>query len=132
MVLQLRQFLQHKVPPEQSAAFVAPRTPVEQQVADVWAEVLGIDRVGSHDNFFEAGGHSLLAMQVMSRLRKTFGVEIPLRRLFEQPTIAGLAETLVQHEAVPGQISAIARLRKKLDQMSEDEVVAILREKSAT
>ena len=72
----------------------APRTPVEELVAGVWAEVLGVERVGAHDNFFALGGHSLLATQIVARLRALFGVELPVRRLFEAPTVAALAEEL--------------------------------------
>ncbi len=69
----------------------APRTPTEEMLAGVWAEVLGLGRVGIHDNFFDAGGHSLLATQLMSRVRATFGIDMPLRLLFESPTVAELA-----------------------------------------
>lgn len=79
---------------DQSATFVAPRTPVEQQLADIWASVLKLEQVGIHNNFFELGGHSLLATQVMSRLRQAFGVELPLRTLFEAPTVADLGDRL--------------------------------------
>jgi len=74
------------------ATFVEPRNSVEQEVAEIWLQVLGIDKVGIYDNFFQLGGHSLLATQVISRIRKTFEVELPLRCLFESPTVAGLAE----------------------------------------
>jgi amino acid adenylation domain-containing protein/non-ribosomal peptide synthase protein (TIGR01720 family) len=77
---------------EGSEGFVAPRIPVEELLAQIWAEVLGVEVVGIHDNFFELGGHSLLATQVFSRLPDAFGVELPLRCLFESPTVAGLAE----------------------------------------
>jgi amino acid adenylation domain-containing protein len=72
-------------------AFEPPRTPVEEQVAEVWSEVLGRPRIGAHDDFFTLGGHSLLALQVVSRLREAFGIEVPLRRLFEAPTLAAVA-----------------------------------------
>ena len=65
--------------------FVAPRTPVEQQIADIWSEILRLDQVGIHSNFFKLGGHSLMATRVVSQLRKVFQIEIPLRILFEMP-----------------------------------------------
>jgi acyl carrier protein len=78
--------------PELDNRFVAPRTPGEQSIAKIWAEVLKLEKVGIHDNFFELGGHSLLATQVISRLRDAFRVDLPLRSLFESPTVAALAE----------------------------------------
>ncbi|MFL6202032.1 MAG: condensation domain-containing protein, partial [Thermoanaerobaculia bacterium] len=72
--------------------YIAPRGPVEELIAGIWSELLGIDRVGSDDSFFELGGHSLLATQLVSRLRRVFGVELPVRQLFEAPTLARLAE----------------------------------------
>ncbi|HEX9940915.1 MAG TPA: amino acid adenylation domain-containing protein, partial [Thermoanaerobaculia bacterium] len=71
--------------------YVAPRTPLEVRLTEIWCEVLGRERVGVQDDFFEMGGHSLLATQLISRLRQSFGVELPLRRLFEISTIEGLA-----------------------------------------
>ncbi|MFY9622653.1 MAG: amino acid adenylation domain-containing protein [Pyrinomonadaceae bacterium] len=73
---------------------VAPRNKTEEAVAAIWAEVLGLNQVGVHSDFFEIGGHSLRATQVISRLLKTFGVELPLRSMFESPTIAGLTEKI--------------------------------------
>jgi amino acid adenylation domain-containing protein len=70
------------------------RRPSEELVAGVWCQVLGLERVGKDENFFELGGHSLLATQVISRVQKMFGVEIELRRLFESPTVAGLARQI--------------------------------------
>ncbi|HEX8282851.1 MAG TPA: amino acid adenylation domain-containing protein [Pyrinomonadaceae bacterium] len=74
------------------SAYLAPRTPTEEMLAGVWGQLLGVERVGAGDNFFSLGGHSLLATQVMSRIRDTFGVEIALRELFEQPTLRALAD----------------------------------------
>ncbi|MEH2411053.1 amino acid adenylation domain-containing protein [Nostoc sp.] len=80
--------------------FTAPSTPIEEILAGIWAEVLGIDKVGIHDNFFELGGHSLLATRVISQVRQVFQQELPLRRLFEQATIAGLAKDIAKTRKV--------------------------------
>jgi amino acid adenylation domain-containing protein len=79
---------------ELGEAFVACRTSTEELLAEIWGQVLGVNQIGVYDNFFRLGGHSLLATQVVSRVREAFQLEIPLRRLFEAPTIAGLAETI--------------------------------------
>ena len=80
--------------PNLEETFVEPRTEAEQLVAQVWEEVLKLDKVGICDNFFEFGGHSLSAIQVISRLREVFGKNIPLRLLFEEPTVAGLVPSI--------------------------------------
>jgi amino acid adenylation domain-containing protein len=80
------------IQPDRQAAYVAPRTPTETLLANIWAEVLGLERVGIHDHFFELGGHSLLALQVVSRIRQAAGVEAPLQAIFTTPTIAALAQ----------------------------------------
>lgn len=90
--------------------FVAPRTPLEESIAQIWMEVLGVERVGSQDNFLELGGHSLLAVQVISRLYETYQVELPLPSIFEAPTVAALAEQ-VEHKLV-----------EMIENLSEEEV----------
>jgi amino acid adenylation domain-containing protein len=84
---------------ENSQPFVAPVTPLEQSLAELWIAVLGVAQAGLHDNFFELGGHSLLATQLISRLRELFHVELQLRQLFEHPTIAGVARAIEEAQA---------------------------------
>ncbi|GAB4190132.1 MAG: hypothetical protein Fur006_31950 [Coleofasciculaceae cyanobacterium] len=78
--------------PESTVSWVPPRTPVEEMLVSIWSQVLGIEQVGIYDNFFELGGHSLLVTQVISQIRKVFGVDLPVRCLFEAPTIASLLD----------------------------------------
>jgi acyl carrier protein len=108
--------------------YVEARTPVEEILAGIWREVLRVTRVGIHDNFFALGGHSLLATQVVSRIRQQLQVELPLRNIFSDPTVAGLADALIKCEATPGQVSALARLRVRIAQMSPDEIQAMLQD----
>ena len=96
-------------------AYVAPRTPLEETLAAIWAEVLHADQVGVHDNFFELGGHSLLAMKVVSKVKQALGVELPLRLLFEHSTISEFAEHIRLSEA----LSAIT-LFPKNDEAEEE------------
>jgi len=93
-----------------AGAFVAPRTPEEELLCQIWAEVLGIDHVGVHDNFFEMGGHSLLAVQVMARTRDVLGVEVPLRHFFDHPTVAETAEWLRHNSPVPSDLPPLEAL----------------------
>jgi NAD(P)-dependent dehydrogenase (short-subunit alcohol dehydrogenase family)/acyl carrier protein len=78
--------------PELETSYEAPTDPTEEAIAELWQEVLGLERVGRRDNFFDLGGHSLIATQIMSRLRDAFQIELAIEQLFKAPTVAGLAE----------------------------------------
>ena len=80
--------------PELEAVYVAPRTPIEAQLAEIWAKLLGLEKVGIHDNFFDLGGHSLLITQLLAQVRDTFKVDLSLHTLFEVPTVANIAEKI--------------------------------------
>jgi amino acid adenylation domain-containing protein len=90
-------------------AFVPPESPEERSLAAIWCEVLGVERVGVHDDFFRLGGHSLLAAQVIARVRRDLQVDLPLRSLFQAPTVAGLAAAVGEARAGGGAIRKIAR-----------------------
>jgi acyl carrier protein len=116
--------------PELESTFTAPHTKTEQKLAKIWRDVLKVEQVGVGDNFFELGGHSLLATQVISRVRDVFQVELPLRNLFETPTIGELAATISEMHSggmearAANQIEVIsqAELLKQLDEMGKEEV----------
>jgi amino acid adenylation domain-containing protein len=92
---------------ESTGEYVGPRTAVEELLAGIWSEVLGVERVGVRDNFFELGGHSLLATQVISRVRESFKVELPLRSLFEAPRLGSFAGTVEHAMRDAAQVDAL-------------------------
>jgi amino acid adenylation domain-containing protein len=115
--------------------YIAPRTEDEESLAGIFSEILRVDKVGVHDNFFELGGHSLLATQVLTRILERFKVEVPLRRLFETPSVAGLAEAISEtvREEVE-EINPIAKVSQpveellldNLDQLTDQQIEALL------
>jgi acyl carrier protein len=105
-----------------NGSFEAPRTPTEEILAGIWAEVLKLNRVGTRDNFFDLGGHSLLATRVVSRIRDTFQITLPVRTVFQAADVVELAEILTRHETSPGQVATVARLYKQINEMSADEI----------
>jgi amino acid adenylation domain-containing protein len=116
--------------PSVGSTFVAPRTPVEEVLAEIWAEVLGLEQVGTHDNFFELGGHSLKATQVISRVRHALAIELPLRGLFETPTVAGLAVSIELSQAQGEGTETLTSVLEEVEQLSDDEVQRRLTEGS--
>jgi amino acid adenylation domain-containing protein len=104
------------------AVYTAPRTPLEEALTEIWGEVLRIEQVGIHDDFFELGGHSLLVTQVASRVRETFDVDLPVRTVFDAPTVALLAEQLLLDPATRSRIESLAELLSSLNRLSEEEL----------
>ncbi|MCP4417209.1 MAG: amino acid adenylation domain-containing protein, partial [Chloroflexi bacterium] len=109
--------------------YVSPRNDVETVIANIWAETLKLPRVGIDDNFFELGGHSLLGTQLVTRLRQTLRIELPLRALFDAPTVAGIAEVVLQPPNSPARVEKVAQLLIKLSQLSEEEAAQLLNKK---
>ena len=87
--------------------FEEPATEIQQMLAAIWEEVLGVQRIGAQDDFFQLGGHSILATRVVSRIRRDLGVALPLRRLFTAPTLAQLAEEVEELAAAAALTSAV-------------------------
>ncbi|MFN8500619.1 MAG: SDR family NAD(P)-dependent oxidoreductase [Kouleothrix sp.] len=120
--------------PQLGSAYAEPRTDAERAIAAIWESLLGFAPIGIHDDFFELGGHSLLATRVIARVREALETELPVRALFDSPTIAGLAQAIGQAQAQPEPGGTIGRatdedteqLLASLDQLSEASVDALL------
>jgi FkbH-like protein len=117
---------QKRAPSRRSEEYVAPRTGTEEVVAEIWAEVLGVEKVGVKDNFFALGGHSLMATQLLSRIREVFRVDLPLRTMFATPTVLGLVDALTLAYGESNTLEDIAQLVKQLREMSEEDLSAML------
>ena len=113
--------------PDLEQSFVAPSTPVETALAEIWAQVLNINRVGIHDNFFDLGGHSLSATQVISRVRSTLNIDLPLQNLFQEPTIAGLAFRITSDPSTDrAALRSVEEKLRQVERLSEEETRALL------
>jgi amino acid adenylation domain-containing protein len=108
--------------------FVPPSTLAEKMLAEIWSEVLGVEKIGIHDNFFTLGGHSLLATQIVSRVRSAFQADISLRVLFEAPTIAEMVTLILQAQADQVDESELAEMLSDLEGLSSDEIAQLLKD----
>jgi amino acid adenylation domain-containing protein len=107
-------------------SYVAPRTAMEEIIAGIWSELLGVERVGVYDNFFELGGHSLLAAQIIVRVRHKFAVNVPLQSLFDTPNVAGLALAVTQTQAQMLDLTETQNLLAELEALSEEEAQSLV------
>lgn len=103
-----------------------PRTPLEELLVGIWSQILGLEWVGIHDNFFWIGGHSLLATQLLTRMQNVLGIYIPLQLIFDSPTIATFAEELLRNENTRESVEKAIELLLSVAELSEDEVAAML------
>ena len=123
-----------KVQTKSSESSALPRNSTESSLIEIWREVLQPDSIGVFDNFFHLGGHSLLATRIISRVARTFGVELPVRVIFETPTIAGMAQALNEQKTaastgvIPRTIapSRAQKLLENIDELSENDVEELL------
>ena len=117
--------------PELETPYIAPRTPVEEQLTSFWSEILGIDQVGIHDNFFDLGGHSMAASRVVSRVIRTFQLELPIKAMFNSPTVAEMAKIIALNETKKAGQEALARMLSEVESMSEGQAQKSLAEETA-
>jgi len=113
--------------PDRSRPYVAPRSPTEEKLAAIWQELLKVERVGVHDDFLESGGNSLVAFQLVSRVRDGFHIDLPLSSVFEAPTIAeqatAIAHSMVQHESS----TDLEKILTEITQLDGDELERLLK-----
>ncbi|MGZ8444849.1 MAG: HAD-IIIC family phosphatase [Candidatus Binatia bacterium] len=113
--------------PREVVPFMPPRSPLEYRLAHMWSELLGLERIGVDDNFFDLGGHSLLGMQVLSRIRKDLGVELPVRLFFTTKlTIGGLCREILMAQADAASVDELDAVLKKIEGLSDDQVESLL------
>ncbi|MGB8507211.1 MAG: phosphopantetheine-binding protein, partial [Pyrinomonadaceae bacterium] len=114
--------------PESDAAGMPPRTPVEKELAAIWSELLRTEQIWADDNFFDLGGHSLMATRLLSRVRLHFHVEVALQDFFKRPTITGLAEVIGEefiNRASPARLDELLDLLDSMDEEGLPETLAL-------
>jgi acyl carrier protein len=112
--------------PELDTPFVAPRTPVEQKLVQVWKEVLCVNSVGVHDSFFDLGGHSLDATRIISQVIMQFQLELPLQSLFKAPTVAEMGAIITKHRGKKLDKEELDRILTELESLSDEDAKRLL------
>jgi len=112
--------------PELDTPYVAPSTPVEKLLTKIWAEVLSIDQVGVHDNFLDLGGYSLAAARVLSRVVQSLRLELPIKAIFESPTVAGMAEVIAEYQHTELSDTELTRILNELESLTDEEARRLL------
>jgi acyl carrier protein len=118
--------------PELDTPFSSPRSPIEEELAEIWAEVLSLDRVGIHDDFFDLGGHSLAATRVISQVIRKFQLELPLQSVFQSPTIAAMAALITEHQGEQLGEEELDCVLTELESISNEEAKRLLADRSAS
>jgi acyl carrier protein len=112
--------------PELNTDYVAPATPTEKELHNMWCDLLGLEQIDIKDNFFEHGGHSLMLTQLASRIRNTFHVEVPLRALFTEPSIGMMAACIEAKQIEQADAVEMGQMLREMGQLSPTEVRALL------
>ncbi|ARU63624.1 hypothetical protein CBW65_23360 [Tumebacillus avium] len=106
--------------------YIAPRNDVEEQVAVIWQDLFGVDQVSIHDNFFDLGGNSLLGVQLVTRIRNTFEIDLPMSALFESASVAELSQYIADHQLKPEELDELEALLAEIEGLTEDDIEAEL------
>jgi acyl carrier protein len=116
--------------PALEAAYQAPEGQTQERLAELWSQLLGMEKVGAQDNFFELGGDSLMATQLVARLRRTFEIEMPLAEFFTAPTVAELASLIEERASQRSELSemeeALARIKELSDEQAASQLASLL------
>jgi acyl carrier protein len=115
--------------PELEMPLALPRNPVEQEVARIWADILGVDRIGVDDDFFQLGGDSLLASRVISQVIRTFRVDVPLHALFDAPTVTAMASVIARNGTEPADSERVEHMLAEVEGLSEEHAELLLSKK---
>jgi acyl carrier protein len=118
--------------PSLSSDWVEPVTETEKRLEQIWRQILDIDGIGIHDNFFDLGGHSLAATRIVSQVIRTFHLELPLQSLFQSPTVAEMAAVIAEHQGERLDEKEMERILTELESLTDEEATQLLAEQSRT